>query len=359
MVEGFRFLGGDDLYACAQQQVDELREQGADLVVCLGHLGNQVICQPSTSTDVLNNVEGIDLFLDAHDHQLMEDEVAGTLLVQTGCHMNNIGLVAIDEGAPSNESVAYGDYEGVDSSAQAVIDSANEQVEQELAVALGHTSFFLDGNRDPGLRTQETNLGDFCTDAYLWAAGESTGTVPDAAIINGGGIRASLEEGDITLGNIKAVFAFSNQLVVLKVTGAQLLEALEAGYQSAGAEAIGAFPQVAGIQVTVDTTVPYELGDQYPDSTFHGPANPGSRVTIHSVGGKDWAPDATYSIAMGDFLSQGGDTYYAFKQAADAEAPVVCDFDYEALSGYLTVACNHEVPEEYAQPQGRIQLVIA
>lgn len=356
-VEGFNFLGGDELYACAQQQVDELRSQGADLVVCLGHLGNLESSAPSTSVDVLNNVQGIDLFIDGHDHKLVEEEVAGTLLVETGCYLQNIGLVVIDEGIQTNNSIAYGDYDGTDASTQTVIDNVNTQVETELAVVLGRTSFFLDGNRSPGVRTQETNLGDFCTDAFLWAAGESSGTKPDAAVINGGAIRASIEEGDIALSNIKSVFAFANQVYILNVTGAQLLEALEAGYQSAGEESIGAFPQIAGIEVTVDATVPYERGELYPNSTFYSPANPGSRVTIHSVGGHAWAADERYSLAVSDFLCEGGDTYYAFRQAADAEMPVTCDFDYEALSSYLVVACDHEVPDAYSESQGRIRII--
>ena len=356
-IEGLRFLEGEELYACAQEQVDELRTQGADLVVCLGHLGNEEACEPSTSASVLDNVEGIDLFIDGHDHELVEKEIAGTLLVETGCYLQNIGLVVIDEGVPANDSVAYGDYDGIDASAQAVIDSISDQVESELAVVLGHTSFFLDGNREPGLRTQETNLGDFCTDAFLWGAGESSGTKPDAAIINGGSIRASIEEGDITLAVIKTVFAFANQIVILKVTGAQLLEALEAGYQSVGVEAIGAFPQIAGIEVTIDATVPFEQGELYPGSAFYSPANPGARVTIHTVGGRDWAAEESYSLAVSDFLCQGGDTYYAFKQAAEAETPIMCDFDYEAFSGYLVVACDHEVPDAYTEPQNRIRII--
>ena len=212
-------------------------------------------------------------------------------------------------------------------------------------------------SRVEGLRTQETNLGDLCADAFLWAAGVSTGTKPDAAVLNGGVIRSSLEEGDITLRDIRSVFPFSNQVVVLNVTGAQLLEALEAGYQEVGVGASAAFPQVAGIEVAVDSTVPYEPGDLYPNSTFHGPANPGSRVTIHSVGGKPWEADARYLLATSDFLCQGGNTYYAFKRAADTEIPAVCDFDYEALSGFLTVACDHEVPNVYSEPQGRIRIV--
>ena len=306
---------------------------------------------------MLEHVTGIDLFLDGHDHKLVEKEVAGTLLVETGCYMQNIGLVVIDGGVPANNSFAYGNYSGVDNSAKAVIDDVNAQVQNELAVSLGHTSFFLDGNREPGLRTQETNLGDFCTDTYLWAVGQSSGITPDAAIINGGGIRSSIEIGDITLGMIKAVFAFANQIVVMKVTGAQLLEALEAGYQSVGTAAIGAFPQVSGIELTVNTAVPYEKGELYPNSTFYGPAKPGARVTINSVGGRAWAAEETYTLAVSDFLCQGGDTYYALKQAADAAAPTPCDFDYEAFTGYLTVACDHEVPDRYAQPQGRIKII--
>ncbi|MBQ9042974.1 MAG: 5'-nucleotidase C-terminal domain-containing protein [Eggerthellaceae bacterium] len=357
MNKDFRFLGGEELYECAQKQVDELRAQGADLVVCLGHLGNTELCKPSTSIEVLNNVKGIDLFLDGHDHELVEQEVAGTLLVETGCYMHNIGLVAIDEGMPANNSIAYGSYDGVDAPAQKVIDDANDQVSEELAVALGHTDFFLDGERDPGLRTQETNLGDFCTDAYRWAAEQTTGKAVDAAILNAGGIRASVEVGDISLGDIKTVFPFVDQVCVVNVTGAQLLEVLEAGYQGAGSEPIGAFPQVSGIELTVNATVPYEKGELYPDSTFYGPAKPGSRVTIHSVGGREWKADERYSIAAGDFICQGGDTYYALKQAADAETPIMCDFDYEALSGYLVVACDHEVPKEYSEPRDRIRIV--
>ena len=61
-------------------------------------------------------------------------------------------------------------------------------------------------------------------------------------------------------------------------------------------------------------------------------------------------------VQYSDYLCQGGGTYYAFKQAADAVAPVTCDFDYEAFSSYLIVACDHEVPDSYAEPQGRIAI---
>jgi len=354
----YTFLAGQELYACAQAQVDELRQQGCNLVVCVGHLGNEEACKPNTSRDVLENVTGIDLFIDGHDHALVEEEVGGALLVETACYLYNIGLVVIDNGAPSNESIPYGSYDGIDTATQAIIDDVDAQVQSELAVVLGHTNYFLDGNRAPGVRTQETNLADFCSDAVGWSAQEASGVEVDATVINGGGIRASIEVGDITLGNLKAVFAFSNQIKIVKLTGEALLEALEAGTQNVGLEgAIGAFPQVSGIEYTIDASTEYERGDPYPDSTYHAPASPGSRVTIHDVGGRGWDPDETYSIATNDFICQGGDTYYRFKEAADAETPITCDFDYEALASYLIVACDHEVPEVYAAPQGRITIV--
>ncbi|MDO4538139.1 MAG: 5'-nucleotidase C-terminal domain-containing protein [Coriobacteriales bacterium] len=356
--QAFEFLGGKDLYACAQAQVDELKSQGCAIVVCVAHLGNEEVNKSNTSKDVLSQVKGIDLLIDGHDHKEVSEEVGGVLLVETGCYLNNIGVVAIDDGAPVDNRLAYGSFEGTDAAAQAVIDDVDKQVQSELGVVLGHTNFTLDGEK-ANLRAHETNLGDFCCDAFLWSCEQASGIKPDAALYNGGGLRSTIAEGDISLANIKAVVAFSNQLMLAKVTGAQLLEALESAYQVAGADTMGGFAQVAGIEVKIDASVPYEKGDQYPNSTFYAPAKPGSRVTISTVGGRAWSADETYTVATSDFICTGGDCYYVFKQAADAAQPQTCDFDYEAVSSYLIDKCDHEVPAEYedALGQGRITIV--
>lgn len=355
--EKFTFLAGDELYDCARKQIDDLRKQECDLIVCLGHLGNEKACSPSTSRELLSNVEGIDLFIDGHDHELVSEEVAGTLLVETGCYLQNIGLVVIDSGVPADQSVAYGSYDGIDQAAQKVIDRVNDQVQSELNVELGSTGFTLVGEHDE-IRTRETNLGDFVCDAMLWSAEQSSGVKLDAALCNSGSIRSSIEKGTITLANIKAVLPFSDQVMIVKIAGAKLLEAIEAGCQNIGEESsIGAFPQVSGITFTVDATVPYEAGDTYPDSTYASPAAPGSRVTIEQVGDSAWDADSVYSIATSGFICQGGDTYYAFKQAATAERPITCDFDYEAISGFLIGPCDHEVPTDYESPKGRITII--
>ena len=356
-VEPFTFLADDKLVSCAQSQVDELRGKGCDLVVCLGHIGNDTNGDMNKSRGLLQHVKGIDLFIDGHDHKEVEEEVEGTLLVETGCYLHNIGVVAIDNGAPKYEQVAYGSFDKTDGSVQAVIDQENERVQSQLSVVLGSTPFLLDGNRAPGVRTQETNLGDFVTDAYKWTAEQELGKQVDASIANGGGIRQSIEAGDISLASIKSVVPFTNELTVLNVTGAQLLEALEASCQAVGTEGtIGGFPQVSGITFTVDPAIPYERGPEYPETTIASPAKPGSRVTITDVGGKGFSTDATYAIATNSFISDGGDTYHVFKEAAKAQAPVKFSFDYEAITSYLVTACNHTVPDTYAEPQGRITI---
>ena len=353
---GLTFLQGEELFACAQEQVDRLRGQGCDLVVCLGHLGNKPTCGISTSKALLEAVTGIDLFIDGHDHWEVEEEVGGTLLVETGCHLHNIGVVVIDNGAPANKPVPYGGYSGIDAATQAIIDAANEDVNEELGVVFGETPFLLNGERS-FVRAQETNLGNFCADAFRWTAEEELGCTVDAGLINSGGIRASVEPGDISLKTLRTVLPYSNDLCVIKVTGAQLLEVLEAATQGIGGDhLIGGFPQVSGISFSVDASAAYEAGPLYPDSAYASPATPGARVRINDVGGRGFSLDETYALATITFLCEGGDTYYALKVASETEQPVPFAFDYEALASYLVVACDHVVPDEYAEPEGRITI---
>jgi 2',3'-cyclic-nucleotide 2'-phosphodiesterase (5'-nucleotidase family) len=322
----------------------------------VGHLGNNE-SEGNNSRDVLEAVQGIDLFIDGHDHKEVEEEVGGTLLVETGCYLHNIGVVAIEEGVPSAELVAAGSFEGVDEALHVAIVEEDARVSAEMNVVLGSTGFFLNGERNPGVRTQETNLGDFYAEAARWTASVELGSEVDGAIINGGGVRASIEAGDITLGAIKTVAPFGNSIVTLRLTGAQLLEALEAACQAVGTgDPLGAFPQVSGISFSVDSSVPYEPGPTYPNSTYYAPAAIGSRVKISDVGGRGFDENETYTIATTDFLCEGGDTYHAFLDAAEVEQPQSICFDYEALVSYLVEACDHVVPESYAEPKGLITI---
>jgi len=353
-VGGIDILMGEALYACAQEQIDALKGQGCALIVCLGHLGVDEESAPNRSIDVLEHTTGIDLFVDGHSHTVIDGgiEVGGALLVSAGEYGKKLGAVVFS----GNTLQASLYVHPSDSEVEALVKGVQDEVSAQLAEVFATTEILLNGERDPGVRTQETNLGNFAADAILWAARRSVGDHVVAAVTNGGGIRASIQAGDITMNDMKTVFPFGNEVTVLTVTGAELLEALEAATQATPA-AIGAFPQVAGIEFTIDTTVAYEQGELYPDSTYHQPANPGARVTIATVGGRPFAAGARYAIATNDFTAAGGDTYFAFKRAFSVSGYKTGMSLEDALIQFVTVELGGVIGARYAEPQGRITII--
>ena len=377
-IKGVTFLAGQEMFDCAQKQVDALKAEGCKYIVCLGHLGIDDESKGNRSVDLLEKVNGIDLFIDGHSHSTL-DAVAeaagetvekmapagmvtaetsivtakegGTLLVSTGTGLVNVGAVVIDaDGGMTARSIPTDALELTPVKEVADRAAAIEaEIDEAYGVKFAVTAVDLNGEKAPGNRTQETNLGDLITDALAWGANEA-GTKVDAAITNGGGIRASIAKGDITKKDVNTVLPFGNTLSIVKVTGAELLEALEASTYCTP-EAVGGFPQVSGIQFTVDTDKAFDAGDLYPGSTYHKPASI-NRVTIQSVGGKAFDEKAVYTIATNDFMAGGGDTYYAFS-AATVNYDLGAAMD-EVLMDYITTELKGTVGETYAQPQGRI-----
>lgn len=356
--KGLTFLAGDDLYKCAQDQIDGLRAEGCAVVVCLAHLGETPSSAPNRSSDVVAHTTGLDVLIDAHDHEVENATLADASgkqvpVVETGCYLANIGVLTWENGAFTEELVATGAYNGSDEKVAAEVKAAEGKLDKELEKVVGKTPFKLNGDRRPGVRDSETNLGDFCTDAVFWIVTNNSDERPDAAILNGGALRTSIEAGDVTLGDLRNVMPFDNQLCTVKVTGKQLLEALEAATQDTPEE-MGGFPQVSGIAYSINTAVPYVKGEQYPDSTYYAPANPGSRVTITDVGGKGFDLQGTYTIATINFIAQGGDTYYCFAEAANESYRGIGYVDYQAIRHFLKDELGGTVPDKYAEPQGRI-----
>jgi 2',3'-cyclic-nucleotide 2'-phosphodiesterase (5'-nucleotidase family) len=351
-VKEIAFASEAELYTVAQAQVDALKAEGADLVVALGHLGVDAESEPNRSIDIIANTKGIDLFIDGHSHTIMDggEQIGDTLLVSTGEYGQRLGVVVYD-----GATLKAGLYTTADPEVTSVVQNVADEVAAELSAVFATTEVDLNGERDPGVRTQETNLGDFAADAILWAAQQAMGDEVTAAVTNGGGIRTSIKAGPITMNDMKTVFPFGNEVATLTVTGTELLEALEAATCSTPT-AIGAFPQVAGIAFTIDTTVPYAEGEQYPDTTYYKPAAPGARVTITSVGGQPFDPAASYTIATNDFTAAGGDTYAAFKTAYQANGYKTGLSLEDALVNYVAQVLGGVVGQTYAQPQGRITI---
>jgi len=183
------------------------------------------------------------------------------------------------------------------------------------AETVGETRVDLDGDRGR-VRTRETNLGNLIADAMLWRAADAGAQI---AIQNGGGIRASIPAGPITLAQAMEVLPFGNYLVVLTLTGEQVIAALENGVSQVERVA-GRFPQVAGLRYTWD------------------PAKPaGQRIVSVEVltdeGFRPIGAKTTYAVVTNNFLAGGGDGYDMFRAAQDA---IVLGFgDAETFADYL------------------------
>ena len=376
LIQGLKFLAGaegKELYDCAAAQVADLKAKGADLVVCLAHLGVDESSEPYTSYDLAKNVQGIDFIIDGHSHTVMTAGPNGEAIQSTGTAFANIGVITIDnttkkivgnelkaiwhtEKNADGKSVTVVDYktrdEKVAAAAKAIIDPIDKAYGEKFAVS----EVALNGTKAPnGNRDSETNLGDLITDAMLWKVlADAEITVPEenvVAITNGGGIRASIGVGDVTKKDINTVLPFGNTLAVVYVKGSELLEALEASTYCTP-ESIGGFPQVAGMQFTVATYETYDKNDEsYPNSTYYGPKTI-NRVTIGSINGKDFDPEATYAVITNNFVAGGGDTYYAFA-AATNQFDTGLPLD-EVVMEYITKELKGVIGETYAEPAGRI-----
>lgn len=367
-IQGVTFASGEEMYQIAQDMATMLREdEGCNYVICLGHLGidDETAATGNRSIDLLNKVTGIDVFIDGHSHSTEEEivektntdrKVGDTILTSTGTKLENIGVVTIKDSTITTTCVPT---EGIEVAADDAIAARAAaiiaEIEADYGTVFAKTEVTLNGEKDPGNRTQETNLGDLITDALVWGA-EQQGETVDAAITNGGGIRATIEAGDITKKDVNTVLPFGNTLSIIKITGEELLEVLEAS-TFCTPEAIGGFPQVSGIEFTVDTTKGYDQGDEYPGTTYFAPKTI-NRVTIKTVGGKDFDPAATYTIATNDFMASGGDTYYRFVNAtANYDLGIPMD---EVVMDYITTVLNGTVAaDKYGEPAGRIHVLVS
>lgn len=361
-IQGVTFVGGQDMMKLAQTEVDTLKAAGCDYVICLGHLGIDAESTGNRSIDVLNAVTGIDVFIDGHSHSTLDQikaatngtgQVGNAYLTSTGTKLANVGVVDIaPDGTITTSNVPLDTLTAENADTAAVIQRIQQQIDADYGAVFAQSEVQLNGEKAQ-VRTGETNLGDLITDAMLWQAG-TRGEKVDAAISNGGGIRASLSVGGLTKKDINTVLPFGNTLYLVKLTGAQLLEALEASTCSLP-ESIGAFPQVSGIEYTVNTGAKFSSTENYPGSTY-GKPNAVNRVTIQSVGGAAFDPAETYTIVTNDFLGAGGDTYYTFKSSpVGYDTGVPLD---EVLMDYITAQCKGTITKAaYGQTAGRIHMI--
>lgn len=308
----------------AEATVAALEEQGINKIVVLSHLGY------GPDKELAANVDGIDVIVGGHSHTKLDkpvfiEKAEPTVIVQANEYHKYLGVLDVTfdvNGVITAQDGKLLDMKNyaADADAQAKVDVLKAPLEELKKTVVGSSSVVLDGERED-VRYQETNLGNLIADSMAQKANE---LVPGTTIAmqNGGGIRASINEGDVTLGEIHTVMPFANLLVTLDLTGEEIWQALEHSVSKVEAGA-GQFMQVSGLQFKYDVAKP----------AF-------DRVwSVNVMTADGYEPldlTKTYSVATNAFVADGGDGYTVFKNAkTEGRIHELLIVDYEILTGYF------------------------
>ena len=350
---------GADLYNAVQKAIDAAKAAGADYVIGLGHLGIDEQSSPWMSKEVIANTTGFDAFIDGHSHSTFSETIkdkSGKEVVfeQTGTKLANVGKLTIKtDGTIAHENIDLSAVEE-DADAKAYIAGITEKFDALQKKVVAKTTVTLttkgaDGKR--AVRSAETNLGDLCADAYRLLLGA------DVAFVNGGGVRADINAGDITYGDIINVHPFGNSACLVEVTGQQLKDALELGSAAYPGES-GGFLQVSGLTYTINADIPSSVVKN--DKSEFVKVDGAYRVSDIMVGGQPLDVNKTYTLASHNYmLKDAGDGYTMFgtKNVKVLQDEVM--IDNQVLINYIVEKLGGVVGAEYAAPQGRITIKTA
>lgn len=285
-------LDGADLYAAVQRAIDEAAAAGADYVIALGHLGVDASSGPWTSRNLIANTTGLDAFIDGHSHTTIEMEAVSdragntVILTQTGSYLNAVGKLTIGaDGSITTELLTAEELTDVtpDAAVSTLEDAWIAEVNGLLGQVIGYAEVTFDNYDSAGnrlVRRQSTNTGDFAADA-LYHLFDEMGMDVDAAVMNGGGIRNEAITGELSYLSCKEIHTFGNVACLLKVTGQQLLDALEWGSKGVTADGTGengSFLHVSGLKYTLDLTRDSTVQADEKD-VWTGPPTEGYRVS--------------------------------------------------------------------------------
>jgi len=342
---------GSDLYAAVQKAIDTVKAD-ADYIIAVGHLGVDSSSRPWTSRDVIANTEGLDAFIDGHSHSAIESETvidkAGqtVLLTQTGSYLNTVGKLTLSsDGSLSAELLSAEDLLTLapDADVKAIEDAWIAEIEAQLGAVIGYSEITLDNFDDQGnrlVRKQSTNSGDFSADALYYLFDEMNMDV-DLAVMNGGGIRNTALSGELTYLSCKKIHPFGNVACLLRVSGQQVLDMLEWSVRALtpdGSVEDGSFLHVAGIQYTVDLTIPSTVQADEKDVWIGAPtgAYRVKNVTLRNETGIYEPLDlaAEYNLAGYNYTLRNPDGGFGMLTGARNVLDYVAE-DYMVLANYI------------------------
>lgn len=299
-----------DYIDAANEAVEWFEGQDVNKIVALTHIGYDDNAAVDNDRTLAAEVDGIDVIVGGHTHTklLPPVQVEDTVIVQANEYNKFLGQLDVTFDEAGNVTNFVGEHHEVaaaevDEEAAAILEPFKEEVEELKETPIGvEANVFLNGTRGEfGIRASETNLGNFITDGML-AKAKSINPETTIALQNGGGIRASIEPGPITYGEVLTVLPFGNALAIMEVTGQELKDALEHSVREYPKEN-GGFLHVSGMFFNYD-----------------GKAPVGERVLSAFVDTGDGEfteldMEETYTVATNTFTAKGGDGFASFGKA--------------------------------------------
>ncbi|MEL6563621.1 MAG: 5'-nucleotidase C-terminal domain-containing protein [Pseudomonadota bacterium] len=308
--------------------VATLEDEGVDIIIALNHVGL------NKDLAIAEAVPGIDVVIGGHSHTLMTNDdaetpayptmVGGTPVAQAYAYTKYLGHLTVTFDDGGNVTASSGDPMLLDSSVEpdaafiARIAEMGAPIEEMKTRVVAEAAEAIEGGRDV-CRAMECPMGSLIADAMLDRVADQG---IEIAIQNGGGIRASIDAGEITMGEVLTVLPFQNTLSTFQVTGSAIVAALENGVGQIE-DGAGRFPQVAGMSYAFDASKPA-----------------GERVSDVMVGGAPIEMDKVYGVVSNNYVRNGGDGYAMFVDAENAYdfGPDLADVtaDYLAEQGPFT-----------------------
>ena len=359
-----------DTYECVQEAVNDAREEGAEIIIVLSHLGDDP--EVAYSRGLIAATHGIDVVLDGHAHhvlneRLVNDRGDSVTLSSTGTKFAYIGRLTIDtDNRVTTELLPISDCHRVNQTVQDTVLAIQQELEARVNAPVGTTAFARadrDNQDNRLVRKQETNLGDFMADVARYTTGANIG------VCNGGGLRAGLYNETITFGNIVSIWPFNNTMRVVECTGQQLLDAFEVSAANLPREN-GDFMHVSGLRYTINPHVPTSV--IWDDNRMFNGVGKTRRIAKMEVfmlaGGESdklpyeqrgtWQqvnPNAVYTIGGQSYIiaCSGASGMFAKMRLLPVEGEPVNDVD--AVCTYIQ-AMGGTINDVYRRPQGRITI---
>jgi len=300
-----------DPVIAVQAEVDRLEAEGINKIIVLSHSGYELEKRVAAETT------GVDVIVGGHSHTLLSntDEnaagpyptmVGNTAIVTArsyGRYLGELNVTFDDDGKvieAVGEPILIDASVAEDAAVKARVSELAGPLEEVRNRVVAESSAIIVGDRAV-CRAMECPMGNLVADAMLDRVKDQGIQI---AIQNGGGLRASIDAGEVTMGEVLTVLPFQNTLSTFQVSGQTVIEALENGVSQIE-DGGGRFPQVAGLKFTFDVA-----------------AEPGSRISDVMVmeGGSFVAidPAKTYGLVSNNFVRNGGDGYKMFRGAANA-----------------------------------------